>query len=89
MIKKKMDSESSSQFECVDEERRQSYNFGTVNGYQEIFKCKLCDSDRFAGFANLTEDEDLIHRGMMVSQICLSASKVSCGSKFKSYHLKL
>ena len=52
-----MDSESSSQFECVDEERRQSYNFGTVNGYQEIFKCKLCDSDRFVGFANLTEDK--------------------------------
>ena len=86
---KKMDSESSSQFECVDGERCQSYNFGTVNGYQEIFKCKLCDSDRFAGFANLTEDKDLIHRGMMVSQICLSASKVTCGSKFKSYYLKL
>ena len=67
MIKKKMDSESSSQFECVDEERRQSYNFGTVNGYQEIFKCKLCDSDRFVGFANLTEDKNVIPRVMMVS----------------------
>ena len=62
-----MDSESSSQFECVDEERRQSYNFGTVNGYQEIFKCKLCDSDRFVGFANLTEDKNVIPRVMMVS----------------------
>ena len=58
MIKKKMDSESSSQFECVDEERRQSYNFGTVNGYQEIFKCKLCDSERFVGFANITQRND-------------------------------
>ena len=62
-----MDSESSSQFEWVDGERCQSYNFGTVNGYQEIFKCKLCDSDRFAKFANLPEDKNLIHRGMMVS----------------------
>ena len=62
-----MDSESSSQFEWVDGERCQSYNFGTVNGYQEIFKCKLCDSDRFAEFANLPEDKNLIHRGMMVS----------------------
>ena len=73
MIKKKIevDPESSFQFECVDGERCQSYNFGTVN--QEIFKCKLCDSDRFVGFADLTEDKNLIHRGMMVSQICLSA----------------
>ena len=60
MIKKKIevDSESSSQFECVDGERCQSYNFGTVNGYQEIFKCKLCDSDRFVGFANITQRND-------------------------------
>ena len=51
----------------MDGERCQSYNFGTVNGYQEIFKCKLCDSNRFVGFANLTEDKNLIHRGMVVS----------------------
>ncbi|XP_066023672.1 microfibril-associated glycoprotein 4-like [Pocillopora verrucosa] len=59
-----VDSESSCQFECVYEERCQSYNFGTVKGDSNKFKCQLSDSDRFAGFANFIEDKDFIYRGI-------------------------
>ena len=62
-----VDSESSCQFECVYEERCQSYNFGTIEGDSNKFKCQLSDSDRFAGFANFTEDKDFIYRGIKVS----------------------
>lgn len=62
-----VDSESSCQFECVDEERCQSYNFGTIKGDNEKLKCQLSDSDRFSGLANLTEDKDFIFREIKVS----------------------
>ena len=62
-----VDSESSCQLECVDEERCQSYNFGTIKGDSEKFKCQPSDSDRFVGFANLTEEKDFLYRGIMVS----------------------
>ncbi|XP_022790926.1 fibrinogen alpha chain-like [Stylophora pistillata] len=59
-----VDSESSCQLECVDEERCQSYNFGTIKGNTEKFKCQLSASDRFAAFANFTEDKNFIYRGI-------------------------
>ncbi|CAH3141131.1 unnamed protein product [Pocillopora meandrina] len=59
-----VDSESSCQFEYVYEERCQSYNFGTIKGDSNKFKCQLSDSDRFAGFANFIEDKDFIYRGI-------------------------
>lgn len=60
-----VDTESSCQLECVDEERCQSYNFGTMKGDSEKFKCQLIDSDRFVEF--FAEDKDFIYRGIMVS----------------------
>ena len=61
-----VDSESSCQFECVYEERCQSYNFGTIEGNSNKFKCQLSDSDRFDGFANFFEDKSFIYKGMKV-----------------------
>ena len=61
-----VDSESSCQFECVYEERCQSYNFGTIKGDSNKFKCQLSDSDRFDGFANFFEDKSFIYKGMKV-----------------------
>ena len=62
-----VDSESSCQLECVNEERCQSYNFGTIEGDSNKFKCQLSDSDRFAGFVKFIEDKDFIYRGIKVS----------------------
>ena len=62
-----VDSESSCQLECVNEERCQSYNFGTIKGDSNKFKCQLSDSDRFAGFVKFIEDKDFIYRGIKVS----------------------
>ncbi|XP_066014593.1 ficolin-2-like [Pocillopora verrucosa] len=59
-----VDSESSCRFECVNKERCQSYNFGIVEGNSGKFKCQISDSDRFVGFANFTEDENFIYRGI-------------------------
>ena len=64
-----VDSESSCQFECVDEERCQSHNFGTIEGDSKKFKCQLSDSDRFDGFANFIEDKSFIYRGIKVRKI--------------------
>ena len=61
-----VDSESSCQLECVVEERCQSYNFGTLKGDSGKFRCQLIDSDRFVGFANFTEEENFIYRGIKV-----------------------
>ena len=62
-----VDSESSCQLECVDEERCQSYNFGTIKDDSEKFKCQLSDSDRFAVISNLTEDNNFIYREIEVT----------------------
>ncbi|PFX13307.1 Fibrinogen C domain-containing protein 1, partial [Stylophora pistillata] len=59
-----VDSETSCQLECVDEERCHSYNFGTIQGDSGKFKCQLSDSDRFAALANLTEENSFIYRGI-------------------------
>ena len=66
----KVDSESSCQLECVNEERCQSYNFGTIEGDPNKFKCQLTDSDRFAVLANFIEDRRFIYRGIKVSKTC-------------------
>ncbi|XP_066023241.1 microfibril-associated glycoprotein 4-like [Pocillopora verrucosa] len=62
-----VDSESSCQLECVNEERCQSYNFGTIKSDSNKFKCQLSDSDRFAGFVKFIEDKDFIYRGIKSS----------------------
>ncbi|CAH3139644.1 unnamed protein product [Pocillopora meandrina] len=73
-----VDSESSCQLECLGKERCQSYNFGTIMGDSKKFKCQLSGSDRFAGFANFTEDNDFIYRG--IKSACEEDS-FQCGEK--------
>ena len=51
-----VESESSCRFQYVEEERCQSYNFGTTMNGGGRFKCELSDSDRFLGNVNFTED---------------------------------
>ena len=62
-----VDSEISCQFECVEEERCQSYNFGSTRNNAGRFKCQLSDSDRFAGLVNFTEDKDFKYGGLQVN----------------------
>ena len=61
-----VDSEIACQFECVEEERCHSYNFGTTKNQAEKFKCQLSESDRFVGHANFTENDDFKYRGVLV-----------------------
>lgn len=51
-----VDSMTSCQFECMEDERCQSYNFGS-NSSGKGFKCELSDSDRFARVMNFTVAE--------------------------------
>ena len=60
-----VDSEISCHSESADE-RRKSYNFRTIKGDSEKFMRQQSNSNRFAGFANFTEDNNFIYRGMMV-----------------------
>ncbi|KAL9982271.1 hypothetical protein ACROYT_G004297 [Oculina patagonica] len=62
-----IESESSCRLECVEEERCQSYNFGTTKNDAGRFKCQLSDSDRFSGHVNFTEDQGFIYRGLQSS----------------------
>ena len=62
----KVDSESSCRLKCVEDERCQSYNFGTVMDSSGKFVCQLSDSDRFVGRVNFTEDVDFLYRGIKV-----------------------
>ena len=68
-----VDSERLCQFVCVDEERCLSYNFGPTNATNttkknaERFMCQLSNSDRFAGFANFTDDKEFIYKGRQVN----------------------
>lgn len=65
-----VDTEVSCQFKCVDEKKCFSYNVGSANytkNNAKGFKCQLSDSDRFAGFANFTEDEDFKYGGLQVT----------------------
>ncbi|PFX22965.1 Ficolin-1 [Stylophora pistillata] len=73
-----VDSYGTLRLECVDEEVCHSYNFGAIKGDSERFKCQLSDSDRFAGFANFTEDENFIYRGM--TSDC-EDDRLQCGTK--------
>lgn len=64
-----VDSEVSCKFECVKEEKCFSYNVGSTNSTKsnaKRFKCQLSDSDRFAGFANFSEDKDFKYGGLQV-----------------------
>ncbi|KAL9982272.1 hypothetical protein ACROYT_G004298 [Oculina patagonica] len=61
-----VDSESSCQFECVEEERCQSYNFATTKNNDERFKCQLSDSDRFHGHVYFEKDQGFIYKGLQV-----------------------
>ena len=67
-----VNSERSCQFECVDEEKCLSYNFGPTSGTNSAkqntkrFTCQLSNSDRFVGFANVAEDKEFIYKGRQV-----------------------
>ena len=63
----KVDSESSCRLKCVEDERCQSYNFGTLKDSSGRFECELSDSDRFVSRVNFTEDVDFRYRGIKVS----------------------
>ena len=63
----KVDSEKSCRLKCVEDERCQSYNFGTAKDSTGRFVCQLSDSDRFqVGRVNFTEVEDFRYRGIKV-----------------------
>ncbi|KAL9982262.1 hypothetical protein ACROYT_G004287 [Oculina patagonica] len=72
-----VESESSCQFECVEEERCQSYNFATTKNDAGRFKCQLSDSDRFVGLVNFTEDKDFKYGGL---QSACEADSTPCGN---------
>ena len=59
-------SEDECSFECVMDERCFSYNFGITKSQTGKFVCELCDSDRFVGFVNFTEDDNFRYRGTQV-----------------------
>ena len=70
-----VDTESSCQSICVEEERCQSYNFGSTRNNAGRFKCQLSDSDRFSGHVNFTKDQDYIYRGLQVKCIFTALQK--------------
>lgn len=59
-------SEDECSFQCVMDEGCFSYNFGITKSQTGKFVCELCDSDRFAGFDNFTEDDNFRYRGTQV-----------------------
>lgn len=63
-----VDSEESCEFECVEEERCRSLNFGTRKNQAGRFKCQLCYSDRFFGLVNFTEDDGFKYSGIAVNK---------------------
>ena len=84
-----VESESSCQFGCAEEEKCQSYNFRAIKNNDGIFTCQLSHSDRFVGFINFTEDKNFIYRGLQVIYILISSmpysniySNISPGSNF-------
>ena len=63
-----VDSEGSCRLKCVEDERCQSFNFGTTKKNKaEKFQCQLSYSDRFARMDNFTKDEDFKYRGVQVT----------------------
>ncbi|KAL9986966.1 hypothetical protein ACROYT_G001193 [Oculina patagonica] len=73
-----VESEGSCRLECVEEDRCQSYNFGTTKNNADRFKCELSDNDRFVGFINFTKEENFNYRG--IQSICETDSS-PCGDK--------
>ncbi|KAL9972451.1 hypothetical protein ACROYT_G018755 [Oculina patagonica] len=73
-----VDSESSCRFECVEDERCRSYNFGPAKNKHERFMCQLSDSDRFHGRVNFTEDKDFRYGGI---QSPCETDRSLCGQK--------
>lgn len=63
-----VDEESSCRFECVCDDRCQSYNFKIKKNKKDRYKCQLNSSDRLAGLANFTEDSDFKYGGIMVKK---------------------
>jgi len=63
---KEVDSESSCRFECLQDERCKSLNFGSKKNNAGRHMCQLSDSDRFVGRVNFTEAEDFRYRGVQV-----------------------
>ena len=61
----KVDSEDTCQWQCVDESRCLSYNFGPAED-GKIFKCQLSDSDRFAALENFIQEDEFSYRGIQV-----------------------
>ena len=85
-----VDSESSCQLECLGKERCQSYNFGTIMTDSKKLKCQLSGSDRFAGFANFTEDNDFIYRGIKVFEVLFrNVTAMAIDWVKESYYRKL
>ena len=66
-----VDLEGFCRLHCVEEERCQSYNFGTKKNEAGRFSCQLSDSDRFLGHVNFTEDKNFSYRGIKVF-LCLT-----------------
>ena len=62
-----VESESVCRLACVEEQRCQSYNFGTRRNEDGKFHCQLSDSDLFHGHDNFTADENFIYRGIKVT----------------------
>lgn len=62
-------SEGCCRFECVEDERCQSYNFGMTKNNAERFKCQLSNSDRFTGFINFTKDDNFSYGGIQVIKL--------------------
>ena len=62
-----VESESVCRLACVEEQRCQSYNFGTRRNDDGKFHCELSDSDRFYGHANFTTDGNFKYRGIKVT----------------------
>ena len=62
-----VESESVCRLTCVEEQRCQSYNFGTTENENGKFRCQLSDSDRFYGHANFTADGNFKYRGIKVT----------------------
>ena len=61
-----VDSELSCAFECVEEERCKSYNYGGTKNIAKKFKCQLSDSDRFVDRASFIKDDHFRYRGIRV-----------------------
>lgn len=63
---KEVDSESSCRYECVQDERCKSFNFGSKKNKAGRHLCQLSDSDRFVGCVNFTAAAGFRYRGIKV-----------------------